>query len=307
MGKILLDTSNPPLPKVWARGGSFGDESEIYVSQLLDAAFCSDEGAILYRDQSAWQCLEPGVAGQVLTTQGPGAPPIWGAGGGVLTPAFTSFDISGQSTPLEVGATIAAGSKTFEWTTSNSTGVAANSISIVDTTASTTLASGLANDGTEAITILAITNNVVASQVWTISGLNTSMGSFSTMYTVLWLFRVYAGDSANATLTANQIKALAASSGLQAGFAGDYTITPSTDYSYFSYPDSLGSVANFVDGNTGFPISMATSADNAAYSHTANGWSYALVSVTNAQSVATNYRVYRTQYSFTGTLLMRVS
>ena len=66
-------------------------------------------------------------------------------------------------------------------------------------------------------------------------------------------------------------------------------------------------MASFVDGNTGFPIGMATSADNAAYSNTANGWSYALVSVTNTNSITTNYRVYRTQFSFSGTLLMRVS
>ncbi len=70
---------------------------------------------------------------------------------------------------------------------------------------------------------------------------------------------------------------------------------------------SMGSALYFRDGNTNFPISMATRADNAAYSNTANGWSYALVSVTNAQSVATNYRVYRTQYSFSGTLLMVVT
>ncbi len=230
------------------------------------------------------------------------------ATGGVSPmPAFTSFGITGQTTPIEVGAMIAAGAKTFTWTTSNSSGVQVNSISIVDTTASMTLDSGLPNTGSDSITISAITMTSPGSQVWTITGINMVPGTFSDTFEVDWLWRVYAGDSANATLTANQIKALSASSALQAGFAGTYTITPSSDFSYFCYPDSLGSVGNFVDANTGFPISMATSADNAAYSNTANGWSYALVSVTNAQSAATNYRVYRTQFSFSGTLLVRVS
>ena len=229
-------------------------------------------------------------------------------GGAGANPAFTSFGITGQTTPIEVGATIAAGSKTFTWSTSNSSSVAANSISIVDTTASNTLASGLANSGSDAITISSITNTSPASQVWTINGTSTSSLAFSDTYEVDWEWRVYAGSSSNLTLTANQIKALSDSSALQSGFGGTYSITTaSVFYRYFCYPDSLGSVNAFVDANTGFLISMATSADNAAYSNTASGWSYAIVSVTNAQSVTTNYRVYRTQYSFSGTLLMRVT
>jgi hypothetical protein len=302
----VAEAGDPNVPLVAALGAGV-NALEISLSTLLDASFCSDYGAIIYRDQLYWQCLDPGTAGQVLTTQGPGAPPVWGPGGGVATPAFTAFSITGQTTPLEVGATIAAGSKTFTWSTSNSAQVKPNSISIVDTTASATLASGLANNGTDAITITAITNNVPATQVWTINGLNTSNGNFNRTYTVSWLWRVYAGDNASVTLTANQIKALTAFSSLQAGFAGTYTITPTSDFSYFSYPDSLGSVASFVDANTGFPISMADVTDNAAYSHVANGWSYALVSVTNANSVATNYRVYRTANSFSGTLAMKVT
>ncbi len=292
---------------VQARGGPLRNVSEVSLSALLDAGFCDSPGAILVRDVEYWRCLDPGTPGYVLTTQGLGAPPEWTPGGTVVSVSFTTFTITGQTTPIEVGATIAAGSKTFTWTTSNDALVAANSINIVDTTGGTTLATGLANDHSEAITISAITNILPASQVWTISAHNTGGGTFSRTYTVTWLWRVYAGDSVNVTLTANQIKALTASSALQAAFAGSYTITPSSSYSYFCYPDSMGSVTFFRDGNTNFPISMATSADNAAYSNTANGWSYALVSVTNAQGIATNYRVYRTQYSFSGTLLMVVT
>src|SRR5579859_2156548 len=269
--------------------------------------------------RSVYTCT--GSSGDVLTgvacIEGhdlffPAGSTVWlctdtGSGGSsYLLPAFTAFGISGQTTPIEVGATVASGSKTFTWSTSNSGNVAANSISIVDTTAAATLASGLANDGTEAITISAITNNVPASQVWTINGTNTHFGTFSRGYTVLWEWRVYAGSSTNLTLTANQVKALSDSAALQASFPGSYSINPTLAYSYFCYPDSMGNVAHFIDGTTGFPISMADSTDDPAYSNTALGWSYATVSVTNAQSITTLYRVYRTQFSFTASPLLMV-
>jgi len=222
-------------------------------------------------------------------------------------PAFTAFDIAGQASPLEVGATIAAGAKTFEWTTSNSSSVKPGSISIADTTGSVTLASGLANTGSDVITIGAITNTAAAGQVWTISGIDTQNAGFSLAYTVLWLWRVYAGTSANATLTANQIKALADSAGLQAGFAGTYSFSAG-GYKYVAYPDEMGDVTAFLDATNPFLISMATASDNAAYSHVqSNGWAYALVSVTNANAVATSYRVFRTQYVLGGAISIRVT
>jgi hypothetical protein len=273
----------------------------------------TDEGGIPYNVQTLCQLIVEefgfGQVGQVFTSAGPGQCPYWGVGGGSSPlPAFTAFGIIGQSTPVEVGATIGGGPETFSWTTSNPTSVEVNSISIVDTTASVTLASGLANTGSDTITISGITNNAPASQIWTISGVNINSQSFSAGYEVDWQWRVYAGSSANATLTANQIKALSDSDSLQSGFAGTYSITnASVVYYYFCYPLSLGNPSSFVDGNTGFPIGMATAADNAAYSNTANGFSYATVNVTNVNSVTTSYAVYRTQYSFSGTLLMRVS
>lgn len=222
-------------------------------------------------------------------------------------PAFTAFSVSGVSSPIEVGGSISGGSYTFEWSTSNSANVAANSISIVDTTASNTLASGLANTGSDAITLSTITNNSAATQTWTINAKNTQAAAFSDTYSVAWEWRVYAGTSSNVTLTANQIKALTDADGLQSGFAGTYAYANTNGYKYFCYPDALGSANNFIDAGTGLPVSMATSADNAAYDNTANGWSYALVSVTNANSVTTNYRVYRSQYSFSGSFTMEVS
>ncbi len=221
-------------------------------------------------------------------------------------PSFTSFGISGQGTTLEVGATIAEGSKTFTWSTFNPTAINANSIAIDDTTESVNLATGLEDDSSEVISIDAITNILPASHVWTISGINKQNDAFSLTFTVVWLWRVYAGTSANLTLTGNQIKALADSNSLQAGFAGTYNFS-SGNYKYFCYPDSMGSVSHFIDANTGFPISMATSVDDPAYSNTSNGWNYYLVSVTNVNGIATQYRTYRTQYPLGGALSVRIT
>jgi hypothetical protein len=279
--------NNPVVPSTPSDSGG-GAPVYATLAQLLSSSFGQLTG-VLYHDPTGWY-IKTDCCGASSTT-----------------PAFTAFAITGQATSIEVGATISSGNQTFTWTTSNSGSVLANSISIVDTTASTTLASGLANSGSDVINFASgITNNSPASQVWTINGQSTALATFSRTFTVNWLWRVYAGTNSSGTLTANQIKALSDSSGLQSSFPATYSLS-AANYKYLSYPDSMGNVASFVDANTGFPISMATSADDASYSNTANGWSYALVSVTNANSVATNYRVYRSQYPLGGSLSMRVT
>jgi hypothetical protein len=221
-------------------------------------------------------------------------------------PAFTAFALGAFATTQEVGATVPSGARAVTWATSNAGNIEANSIGIADTTLSTALLSGAANNGSNTVTIPGgIVNNAPASHVWTISGANSVSGAFSRTFTIAWEWKVYFGESSNVTLTALQIAALP-SSGLQAGFATTYA-QGASNYKYLCFPDSLGSPANFIDVSTGLPVAMATASDNAAYSNTANGYSYALVSVTNVNSVTTNYRVYRTQNSLGSALNMAVS
>jgi len=70
-----------------------------------------------------------------------------------------------------------------------------------------------------------------------------------------------------------------------------------------------GGQLNFVkDQLTGFNVPMATVSDHAAYSNVdGGGFSYALVSFTNAYSVVTNYRVYRTKNSLGGAVTLVVT
>jgi hypothetical protein len=60
------------------------------------------QGAVLYFDGAAWVTLPPGVAGQQLTTQGPGANPTWGAGGAALVTAAAQ----GEVNPLGAASTV---------------------------------------------------------------------------------------------------------------------------------------------------------------------------------------------------------
>lgn len=46
------------------------------LTELLDL-LGSEPGTVLYRGENAWAALSPGVAGQVLTSNGPGLPPTW--------------------------------------------------------------------------------------------------------------------------------------------------------------------------------------------------------------------------------------
>ncbi len=292
-------------PLVPVRFTPSGVPAESQLTELLDKAVGNVQGMILHRSDLVWKALDTGQIGEILNSGGPGADVFWGPGTGYVLPTFSAFGITGQVTPLEVGATIAAGSKTFTWATTTPANITANTIAITDTTASVVLASGLANDGSQAITISAIPNSAPGSQVWTISGTNTHNGTFTRAYTVLWEFRVYAGTSANVTLTANQIKALAQGN-LQASFVGSYALA-ALNYKYICYPDVMGDVTEFRQTN-GFLISMATASDNAAYSNVqSNGWAYDLVTVINANSISEPYRVFRSQFTLGGTITFIVT
>lgn len=47
------------------------------VTDLLDEVFGSAQGSFIYRDAANWNVLLPGTEGQIMTTQGPAANPVW--------------------------------------------------------------------------------------------------------------------------------------------------------------------------------------------------------------------------------------
>ena len=58
-------------------GGSQAPPKPSSISALLDVAFGSTQGSVLYRGSSLWQVLTPGSAGQVLSSGGPSANVSW--------------------------------------------------------------------------------------------------------------------------------------------------------------------------------------------------------------------------------------
>lgn len=194
-------------------------------------------------------------------------------------PAFTAFAISGQTTPLEVGASIST-NRTFTWSTSNSSNVEANQISLVDITGGSVLiASGLANDGTEATSYPAapIQKTSATTHTFQINGLNTQAGSFSSTYTVTWQWKKFYGESVSAgPLTEVNVEALRVG-GLSNAFAGTYVFSAG-GYKYLSYPASFGTATTFKDESTNLDVPFETS-------YTVN--------LTNDYSQMTSYRVHR--------------
>lgn len=73
----------------------------------------------------------------------------------VAAPSFTSFLISGQATTVEVGTLIPAGNKTFLWSINLGT-VVVPTIDIFNNTTSTTILAGTPNDGTQIISLPAL-------------------------------------------------------------------------------------------------------------------------------------------------------
>jgi len=207
------------------------------------------------------------------------------------TPTFSDFEIDGQSITVEVGTSI-SGIKTFTWSTTQPSNIESNTISIVDTTSSSTLASSLSNDGTESLDLGAtIQKTTPASHVWTITGTDTQSGSFSRTFTINWRWKMYYGTSTNTTLNESQIEALANNT-LVTSIAGTYALA-SGGYKYFCVPDSFDAINTITDDLTGFNIAMADSSDG--YTSSEGGFNYQIVSVTNVNGQTTDYRVYRTK------------
>lgn len=205
------------------------------------------------------------------------------------TPIFSSFT-SSMSTPIEVGSTIPAGSVTFLWNTTNSSNIAANSIKIDDITAGNTLASGLANTGTTAISISEITNVMATSHQWKITATNTKGVFLSRTLNVYWQWKIYYGESALTDLIEADVEALRVGT-LAANVSGNYSFNAG-EYKWICYPTSFGLKTTFKDASTNFDVAMQPALTK---------------SITNSQGVATNYYCHRTVNKLGGSITIAIS
>lgn len=103
-------------------------------SDMLDLAFGSAQGSVLYRGASGWLALPPGTTGQVLSTGGPSTNPSWTSlGPGGTSPYYTTLaPPSASSFSLVKAAGITATLSTMasgRGTTMNNTGTGGNTMS----------------------------------------------------------------------------------------------------------------------------------------------------------------------------------
>lgn len=232
-------------------------------------------------------------------------------------PAFTTF---GNNIPSlsEVGNPASwTGNKIFTWSTSNSSNVSANTLTIKDVTSgNVVLGTGLANDGNENLSLMTtITNNVPLSHTWNIVGTNTESNQMpvktykiETIYP--WFYGTFDGGAVPAGVNrpdaSNPVTAQAL---LDAGSVvvqksngtltvGNFAAT-AQDYIWFAIPSTStaktvwyvnpldnGAIGGAVSaGGNLFPSPDTTSVDSpSAYW---NGISYNIY-VSNKQIAATN-------------------
>lgn len=223
-----------------------------------------------------------------------------------LVPQFTAFNISGQSISLEVGATIASGSKTFTWSTSNSGNIATNTIRITNVTGGNVIMlNNSPNDGSQAVNLPgAITKSTIANHTFAIRATRTNGSYLTRNLTIAWTFRNFYGTSINPTLTEAQIEALT-SSYLGTTVAGTYAYAGG-GYKYFVIPNTSVNPNLFRDFNTNLAVAMADTAEGYTDSN-AGAYKFKLISITNPFGILQTYRVYRTLNIMGGSINITVS
>lgn len=189
-------------------------------------------------------------------------------------PSFSSFVISGQSSTIEVGASVPA-NPTFIWNVINSHNVLPNTTIIKNN--GNIIANNISNVSPYTVTDGAVTKNSATTNTWTIQQTNTNSQNFSRNFIVSWLWKVYYGESLSSPLNESQIESLRVGN-LQIGFAGTYSFQGGS-YKYLCYPAVLGTATTFKDTLTNLDVPFET-----PYT----------VSITNINGITTLYNVHRT-------------
>lgn len=212
-------------------------------------------------------------------------------------PSFSSFIITGQTNPLEIGQAIPSGDQTFTWGTAQAGNIAPNSIAIRDTVTNALLASNLPNTGSAIVALPSAVVRSVPGQsyTWGIEASNTQGGAFSRSYQHLWRSRLITG-----TIPATDLAAFlsAAGSGITLPLTGyNIAIRANTLASSRTGSDTYNCSGNrhiFFLWDTALGAGTFTSGGFAAV------FNLATVSVTNAFGVVRTYNLYTSLNSFNG-------
>ncbi len=223
-------------------------------------------------------------------------------------PAFSSFAITGQGSPVEIGTSI-TGAKTFTWGTTNSGNVNANTIEIDNVTASTVLVSGSANDGSESLNIGTITFNG-SPQVFRIKGTNSQSTVFQRDLTIATLYPYFYGKVASGGAAPGANRPVANQALINSGTkvvadsTGTVTInfnSGSDDYIWFAIPSVSASK------NTWFVNSLNTGPIGGSVSPGGNLFpAFDTVPITTVNWAGVNYKIYIANYQSAATSNMEL-
>ena len=163
-------------------------------------------------------------------------------------PSFDTFVLYGFTSPRECGDTILAGGRTFNWTTLNPLNVVGNSIRIEDVTTSTLLGQGIADDGSEVVTLPVNVVETVNSSIhkWRITGTNSKSETFSKEYPITFYSPIYYGAGA-AGLDVAGVQQLTKRIAAEGNFSA--LITTTLNKVYIAYPAAYGDLASIKDRN----------------------------------------------------------
>ena len=195
------------------------------------------------------------------------------------SPTFTDFDINITS-PLEVGYAVNTGTYSFSWGTTNSGNISGNVVNIYDVSNSITIVTGTTNDGTGNFELADSVRNTTGSNIWRISGVDTSGNGFYKDFSVDWQQRIFYGENTGVGITETDIEALRVNQ-----LASDPDMTyqfVGTGYKYIAYPTGMGITQHFLDVDSDINVSMQDS-----YTET----------LVNASGVTGEYYVYRTTHT----------
>lgn len=90
------------------------------ITSMMDTAFSSTQGSVLYRNASAWVALGPGTSGQLLSSGGPAANPSWitASGTGTVTSVAAGGGLSASPSPITGSGTLSLRTPTVQILTS---------------------------------------------------------------------------------------------------------------------------------------------------------------------------------------------
>jgi hypothetical protein len=296
-GNITVDLSG-----LITSGGTSGDT-------YVDAAYLSGNTLVLQRNDAVNITVElTGLSADVYYTNSAATPTTIGGipAGSTFSaqtmqqmwdallypyqyPAFTSFARTNVNSVYELGETLIGGVQTFTWATSNSSNVQPNTISIVENHSSTTLVSGSANDGTEALSASTYVRTTPGTTLlYTISAQNTQLSSFSSTISRNWRGRWYYGTDSNTSLTVGIITGGTLNTALTTGVVNSYiTWTPSgAEYGYLVIPNYLAQPSDLRDSVAG------------CFGNNIPFTNQGTITFNNAYGVSQTYNIYRTVNAF---------